>query len=81
LLDDGLLLVEESTELLHLFSFRLDVEIMGLLLHQGMGALLSATLLGLQPLLAPVALEHALLEEGLLGAIFHHFSALALEVG
>lgn len=46
-----------------------------------MRALLPAALFGLQPLLSPVAFEHALLEEGLLRLVFHHFSALAVEVG
>ena len=67
LLDDRFFLLQQSPQFLHFFSLRLDVEIIGLLLHEGMGALLPAALLGLQPLLSPVAFEHTLLEEGLVG--------------
>lgn len=45
-----------------------------------MRALLPAALLRLQPFLPPVSFEHALLEEGFLGLVLYHLSALAVEV-
>jgi hypothetical protein len=63
LLDDGFLLLQQSAQFFHFLALGLDVEIVGFLFHERMCALLATALLGLQPLLAPVALEHALLEE------------------
>lgn len=80
LLDDRFLLLQEPSEFFDLLAFGLDVEIVGLLLHEGICTLLPAALLRLQPLLSPVSFEHALLEEGFLGLVFDHFSALAVEV-
>lgn len=80
LLDDRFLLLEKPPQFLNLLSLRLDIQIVGLLFHEGMGALLPAALFGLEPFLPPVTFEHALLEEGFLGLVFYHFSALAVEV-
>lgn len=80
LLDDSLLLLQQSPQLLHLLTLGLDVEVIGLLLHERVGALLATALLRLQSLLAPVAFEHALLEEGLLGPVFDQLPTLTVEV-
>ena len=80
LLDDRFLLLQEPSEFFDLLAFGLDVEIVGLLLHEGICTLLPAALLRLQPLLSPVSFEHALLEEGFLGLVLDHFSALAVEI-
>lgn len=81
LLDDGFLLVEKPTQLLHFFPLRLDVQLVRLLFHQRVSALLPRALLSPQPLLTPVSFEHALLKERLFRPVLYHLSAFAIEVG
>jgi hypothetical protein len=80
LFDDSLLLIKKPSQFFHLFSFGLDIELVCLLLHQGMSTLFSRALLGPQPLLPPVTLEHAFLEERLFCSVFYHLSAFAVKV-
>jgi hypothetical protein len=65
LLYDGLLLLQHPSQLLHLVPLRLYVEMVRLVTHERLRALLTTALLSLQTLLLPVSAEQTLLEEAL----------------
>ena len=67
LLDDELLLLQQSLQILNILMTSLDVQVVGVVLHVRLVAFLAAALLSLQPFLPPVPSEQTLLEKGLSG--------------
>lgn len=67
-----LLLLQHTLQLLNLLSTRLDVQMVSLITHVRLVALLTTSLLCTQTLVLPVTTEHTLLEERFTSVVALH---------